>query len=47
MVDLTLRLLRDAREATSLQTFWGRVAELLREWTEASHVVLHHESPSE
>ena len=47
MVDLTLRLLRDAREAATLQTFWGRVAELLREWTGASHVVLHHEAPSE
>lgn len=42
MQDLTRRLLRDAREATSVQAFWDRAAATLRLWTGAAKVVLRY-----
>ncbi len=47
MLDLTRRLLRDASEAATVQAFWDRVAESLREWAGATHVTLHHETTRE
>jgi signal transduction histidine kinase len=47
MRDLTRRLLRDASEAATLQAFWDRVAESLRDWAGATHVALHHETARE
>jgi len=47
MQDLTLRLLRDASKAATLQAFWDRVAEVLRQWAGAAHVALHLETARE
>jgi hypothetical protein len=47
MRDLTGRLLRDAREASTVQGFWDRAAESLRAWSGAAHVVLRYEAEHE
>jgi len=47
MRDLTARLLRDAREAATVQVFWERAAASLREWSSATRVVLRYEAERE
>lgn len=47
MRDVTGRLLRDAREAATVQTFWDRAAESLRTWSGAARIVLRYEAERE
>jgi signal transduction histidine kinase len=47
MQDLTRRLLRDAREASSIQSFWDRAAATLRVWTGSAKVVLNYQGQRE
>jgi signal transduction histidine kinase len=47
MQDITRRLLRDAREATSIQTFWDSAAASLRAWSGSTKVVLHYQGQRE
>jgi signal transduction histidine kinase len=47
MQDLTRRLLRDARDATSVQAFCDKAAATLRVWSGAAKVALRYETPRE
>lgn len=47
MRDISARLLRDAREAVTVQAFWERAAESLRAWSGATRVMLRYESERE
>jgi signal transduction histidine kinase len=47
MRDLTSRLLRDAREASTVQAFWDRAADSLRVWSGAAQVMLRYEAERE
>jgi signal transduction histidine kinase len=47
MQDLTRRLLRDARDATSVQAFWDKAAASLRIWSGAAKIALHYATPRE
>ncbi len=47
MHDITVRLLRDAREAATVQAFWARAAESLRTWAGAARVALRYEAERE
>ena len=47
MLELLRRLLRAASESATVQAFWDRVAESLREWVGATHVVLYYETTRE
>ncbi len=47
MRDVTGRLLRDAREAATVQAFWDSAAESLRTWSGAARVVLRYDAERE
>ena len=47
MREVAGRLLRDARESATVQTFWDRAAESLRAWSGAARVVLRYEAERE
>lgn len=47
MRDVAGRLLRDAREAATVQAFWDRAAESLRAWSGAARIVLRYEAERE
>jgi signal transduction histidine kinase len=44
---ITVQLLRDAREAATVQAFWERAAESLRQWSGAARVALQYEAQRE
>ena len=47
MQDLTRRLLRDAREARSVEAFWDGAAASLRAWTGSAKIVLQYRGQRE
>ncbi|HJQ65286.1 MAG TPA: ATP-binding protein [Gemmatimonadales bacterium] len=47
MRDITVQLLRDAREAATVEAFWERAAESLRTWSGAARVALQYEAERE
>ena len=47
MREVAGRLLRDARESATVQTFWDRAAESLRAWSGAARLVLRYETERE
>ena len=47
MRDIAVQLLRDAREAATVQGFWERAAESLRTWSGAARVALQYEAERE